>query len=72
MICGFGILWLLPALQGAALLSRGKALKARDPMRRNRCILQSPETLGSESSFPSDQRGGVISDNHSVSELLYL
>lgn len=54
MICEFVVLWLLSVLLGTALLGWGKALKTHGPIGQNRYKLQNPETLGSESSFPTD------------------
>lgn len=73
MICGFMALWLLSALLGMALLVAGvKVLKTQDPIWQNRDILQSPGTLGSEPSFPTDHVYGVTSDNPVVSEFPHL
>lgn len=54
MICGFVVLWLLSAFLGTALLDWSKALKTHGPIGQNRYKLQNPETLRSESSFPTD------------------
>lgn len=67
MICEFVALCLLSALVGTALLvAWGKVLRTQNPIWQNKYILQSPGTLGSESSFPTDHLCGVTSEYYVV------